>query len=166
MKSNIHYFVLLWLALVYTMMLGGGCYEQLNVTRKVISAPPQSLAMLQGPYGFNPIRFWILFRPLSLLLFAGALVLSWKREKRAYLLSAFALDVLVIVTTYAYFAPETGYITSLPFEQRIDPAAVERASRWGNLNWIRMAVMAAVSLLLIYCTRVLPATRTSDSAVA
>lgn len=80
-------FSLLALAFFYLIMLGGGNYEQINVTHVVASAPPKSFAMMQGSYGFNPVKFWVIFRPLTILLFIVALVFNWKiSEQRRKLL--------------------------------------------------------------------------------
>jgi hypothetical protein len=69
MNQNLAQGSLVALCLFYIIMLGGGNYEQLNVTSVVTAAPPKSLYMMQGEYGFSPIKFWVIFRPLTILLF-------------------------------------------------------------------------------------------------
>lgn len=148
--APLRYYLLMMLALCYAAMLGGGFYEQLNITHKVASAPPQSLAMLQGEYGFNPVRFWVMMRPATLLLFVISIVSHWKTPLRKNLLAAFGFDVLVIVATFGYFAPETGVIMSSPFSETVDPELLRVMQRWEKLNWLRMGAMAVVSLLLVH----------------
>lgn len=141
------------LTLSYLILLGGGNYEQLNITSTITSAPPQSLAMLQGPYGFTPFRFWVTFRPVTMVLFLLALAFNWKKSasRRKLILIALGIDVLVTLATYLYFAPETGAITSVPFDTTSTDFTLQaRAQLWKNLNWIRLLAFytAAVVLLL------------------
>ncbi|MEJ0031619.1 MAG: hypothetical protein WDO15_15140 [Bacteroidota bacterium] len=115
---------LIALALFYLIMLGGGNYEQLTITRLVTSAPPKSLYILQGPYGFRPMVFWAIFRPITILLFVITLVTNWNhtRKRRNLLLIAFGIDVLTTIATYTYFAPETGAIANAKY----DPSIVDQ----------------------------------------
>jgi hypothetical protein len=131
----------LLLILLYIMMTGGGVYEQLNVTRVVAEAPPRSLAMLQGPYGFNPVLFWITFRPITLLLIVAAAIVTFKTPARRLVLTAFFIDVCVILSTYLYFAPETGSILSVPYADNANPELSDRVTLWKNLNYIRLGAM-------------------------
>lgn len=145
--------ILFALTLLYLIMLGGGNYEHINVTPVITQAPPLSSAMLQGPYGFSPIRFWVTFRPLTILLFVAALAVHWKqsRQRRNLLLMAFLLDVLVTLATFLYFAPETGVITQYSASAtHVDAGLLNRALLWKNLNLLRLLTMygAAVILLL------------------
>ena len=142
--------ILICLTLLYIMMLGGGCYEQLTVTNLVTSAPPKSLYMLQGPFGFKPIIFWIIFRPITIILFLFAIVANWKYSRRKILLFAFGVDLIATIATFAYFAPETGAIVGATYHPDIvDPALFERAQLWKNLNWIRVAGFCVGSALLL-----------------
>lgn len=130
-------FTLLSLTLFYLIMLGGGNYEQLNVTSVVASAPPKSLAMIQGPYGFSPIAFWATFRPLTILFFILALIFNWNisPDRRKLLVIAFLIDIAVTIATFSYFAPETGVIATAPFDENlIDLSLQARAQQWQTNN--------------------------------
>lgn len=143
---------LLLLTLFYLIMLGGGNYEQLTITSLVSSAPPKSLAMLQGPYGFNPVKFWVTFRPLTILLFIVALFINWRVStfRRKLLLFAFGIDWAITLSTFLYFAPETSVITSVKFESTtIDEILLERMQLWKNLNWIRLGGFYIGAILLL-----------------
>jgi hypothetical protein len=149
MRNKFGGWLLLALTLPYIMMLGGGLYEQLNITAKIASAPPQSLAMMQGSYGFNPIKFWVLLRPITILLFLISLATLWKSNVRSWLLIAFSIDLLVTLSTYLYFAPETGFITSVPFSNTVDSVIQQRAQLWENLNWLRLSGFFVGSVFLL-----------------
>jgi hypothetical protein len=141
---------LVFLALLYIMMLGGGTYEQLTVTNLVTSAPPKSLYMLQGPFGFRPMIFWITFRPITIILFLFAIVSNWNYSRRKLLLFAFVIDLVTTIATFTYFAPETGVIAGATYHaDSIDPALLERARLWRNLNWIRVGGFCVGSVLLL-----------------
>jgi len=143
---------LISLALFYIIMLGGGNYEQLTVTNVVTSAPPKSLYMLQGPYGFKPVIFWIIFRPITILLFLLAIVANWNysRVRRKLLLVAFCVDVITTIATFTYFAPETGVIAGVAYQADIiDTVQLERAQLWRNLNWLRIGGFYVGGILLL-----------------
>jgi hypothetical protein len=143
---------LIVLALFYLIMLGGGNYEQLTITNLVTSAPPKSLYILQGPYGFKPIIFWVIFRPITLILFIIALVGNWNHTlgRRNLLLIAFGIDILTTIATFSYFAPETGVIAGAKYDPAIvDEIQLQRAQLWKNLNWIRLGGFYLGSLLIL-----------------
>lgn len=143
---------LILLALFFLIMLGGGNYEHMNVTTTVASAPPKSFAMMQGPYGFNPVKFWATFRPITILLFIVALITNWNfaLQRRKLILSSFVLDVAVITATILYFAPETEIFFKASFnENSIDNALLQSVQQWKNLNMVRLGAIYISSLLLL-----------------
>ncbi|MFN8342794.1 MAG: hypothetical protein U0V64_14115 [Cyclobacteriaceae bacterium] len=147
------------LAFCYLIELGGGNYEHINVTRIVSLEPPRTMAMLQGPFGFTPRYFWMLFHPLTTLFFVLALAFNWKAvpARRRLLVAAFTIHVLVSIATFAYFAPETGKIAAVPFSDTVDAAAQALARRWANLNLVRLlAYYLAAGCILLALNR--PAT--------
>lgn len=127
-------------------MVGGGAYEQMTVTKVLVSAPPDSFAMLQGEYKFSPVAFWAKLRPLTILLFVVALSANWQRQPtRNFLVVAFGLDLLVTTATFLYFAPEVG----LMLEDLNDPSLADRAHTWYRLNFLRLIMFYAVGALLL-----------------
>lgn len=142
---------LVLLCLFYIIMLGGGNYEQMNITKVIISAPPKSFAMLTGEYRFSPIAFWATFRPITILLFITALVLNWNVSpfKRKILIVSFSIDILVTIATFVYFAPEVGSMLASPMSGVVDPDLMERASLWHQLNYVRLGAFYLVAILLL-----------------
>lgn len=141
------------LVLFYIIMLGGGNYEHLNVTPVITSAPPKSLSMLQGPYGFNPVKFWATFRPLTILFFILAIIFNWKisNTRRKLLIISFIVDVAVTIATFTYFAPEAGVIASTTFDSTsIDTSLQERAQLWKDLNLVRLMAFYLVGIMLLF----------------
>lgn len=118
----------------------------------VASAPPKSLSVLQGPYGFNPVKFWGTFRPLTILLFTMALFSNWKYSpaRRRLLIIAFAIDLAVTAATFFYFAPETGVIAEVPFDMNeVNNDLYQRAQLWKDLNLMRLAAFYLAGILLL-----------------
>lgn len=140
------------LTLFFLILLGGGNYEAINVGRVIASAPPKSLAMLQGPYKFFPVPFWVLFHPLSELFFVFALIFNWKISpyRRKLLLYAISGAVLLHLATTFYFAPETGVIAEAPYSDTVDETLKSRAQLWVNLNYIRLGVQYVIAILLLF----------------
>jgi hypothetical protein len=145
---------LILLALFYLIMLGGGNYEHINISGVISSAPPKSFYILQGPFGFNPVKFWATFRPITILLFIIAIIFNWKHSafRRNGLVIAFVIDILITVATFSYFAPEIGAITSIPYVDSVDPSLAERTSRWTSLNLIRLGAFYIVSVMILVVT--------------
>jgi len=147
--ANISLFAL---TISFLILLGGGNYEAINVTPKLVSAPPRSLAMMQGPYGFFPVFFWIVFHPLTELLFILALILNWKVSpyRRRILIFAFAGTIVIRIVTVLYFAPETGVIAEAPFADVVDPALFERAQLWQSMNYVRLLAYYLIGVSLLF----------------
>lgn len=143
---------LILLTLFYIILLGGGNYEQLNVTTLVCSAPPKSLYMLQGPYGFKPMTFWVIFRPITILLFVFSLIANWNYsvKRRKILLGALLVDVIITIATFTYFAPQTAVIAGAQYDSSLlDEVQFQQAQLWKNLNWLRLGGFYAGGLLLL-----------------
>lgn len=152
MKKPFASATLIALSLFYLIMLGGGNYEHLNVTAKVIRDMPDSLAMMKGDYGFNPIRFWVIFRPLTILLFLIAIYLHWKADsiKRNALLFAFGIDCIITLSTFLYFAPETELLmNAVKNESLFNQNIAEKFQQWELLNKFRLAGFYIVGITLL-----------------
>lgn len=143
---------LILLTLFYLIMFGGGNYEHMNITTVVASAPPKSFAMMQGPYGLNPVKFWVTFRPVTILLFLIVIVSNWSfmAKRRKLIFAAFTLDVAVILATFLYFAPATEVFVSASYqENHINEALFQKAQLWKNLNILRLGAIYISSILLL-----------------
>jgi hypothetical protein len=151
MKSKLANISLICLTLSFLILLGGGNYEAINVTSVVAKAPPKSLSMLQGPYGFRPMWFWIIFHTLTEILFVIALIFNWRISlfRRRMILGCFAGLIIVRIMTRMYFAPETGVIASAPFSDSIDPVLQQRTQLWQSLNFLRLFAYYVIGVLLL-----------------
>lgn len=146
MKSRDFIYALACLS--FAVVIGGAVYEHLAVVPRWAMAPPASLAMFQGEYGLNPTAFWKPIHPITLLLFAASLVVSWKWERRKNILIATIGYVVVLVVTFAFFVPELIAITTTPYSAAINVDLAKRAQLWEMLSLVRLTFLIMLSLVL------------------
>ena len=132
----------------FTIMIGGAVYEHLNVVPQWSAAPPFSLQMFQGPYGLKPELFWMLIHPVNVGLFLLTLVLHWKTARKSTLTGVLALYLVILAITSVYFVPELISLISTPYSETVDPALVQRASRWETLSLVRLGGLLVMALWL------------------
>ena len=104
-------------------------------------------------------RFWAPLQAGSALALGTAWALNRNDPRRRPLLSlAGGLFLGGFAVTAAYFAPELFRLVRSGHQ--LGPAEVERRGRrWQNLNWGRLALMAATSVLAAVAAQKRPAPR-------
>ncbi len=135
--------------LSFAIVIGGAVYEHLAVVPRWTQALPESLSMFQGQYGLYPQAFWIPVHPVTLALFAMALIASWKTARRGNLLVAFIGYAIVLGITFVYFVPELIELTSTSFGRSIDAGLTNRAKLWETLSLVRLSLLIVLSLILL-----------------
>ncbi|HBS35482.1 MAG TPA: DUF1772 domain-containing protein [Parvularcula sp.] len=138
----------LWLAVLAAGPLVGAKLFDLIVLAGAWSAdPPRSLALL--PYGAAwPVDTGAFFIPSSAALFIaslGALLFGW-RTPWSYrwllcipALGIFAMLVLTVLVFWPMNAALWGHASGAPGQTLSDAEAASMASRWVQLDWIRIA---------------------------
>jgi hypothetical protein len=148
--------------LVYFLMNGAQLFETLVIVPKWTVSPPESFQLFKGKYGLDFKVFWIVIHSIHEITFLLAIIFCWQLEIRNWLLILFAVHFAVRVWTLAYFAP--NIIEFQQLANAVGPGTAtlsetdlfKRASRWRNLNYIRVGIFIAVSLgLLPLCVRLL-----------
>ena len=145
----------IWLfvtTLVYFMMNGAQLFETAVIVPKWTTSPPESFQLFKGKYGLDFKTFWIVTHSIHEITFILAIVFCWQLETiRNWLLVLFAIHFVVRVWTLLYFAP-----TIIAFQKLANTATPafdaelrQRAQRWKNLNYLRVAFFMAVSIGLI-----------------
>ena len=135
--------------LAFAIIIGGAVYEHLNVVPVWAAAPPVSLSMFQGEYGLKPETFWKFIHPVTLVLFAQALIVHWKSPRRKPILIAFIGYAAILAITAVFFVPELLSITSTSFATTIDPSLTRRASLWETLSLVRLGVLITLAVILL-----------------
>ncbi len=142
-----------WLAattLTYFLINGAAIFETATVVPAWTAAPPESLAVFHGEHGLDFTAFWIIAHTLHELTFLAAVAATWRLPAiRNRLLALLAVHVAARVWTVAYFAPTIIELQNLSAATGVDPALVERAELWQNLNYLRVAIFLAVSFALL-----------------
>ena len=135
---------------VYLVMNGAQLFETVLIVPSWTAAPPASLALFHGEYKLDFKTFWIAFHSLHEITFILVLVFSWKlRAVRRWLLVLLSVHLAVRVWTIAYFAPTVIAFQQMSPAFTVDPALVEQAAGWRNLNCLRVLLFCAVNLALI-----------------
>jgi len=133
-------------AISFITVIGGAVYEHLAFVPQWAAAPPTSLALLQGPYGMRPERFWMPIHPVTLLLMIAALVANWRTVRRRAMSMALGGYTLVLIITGIYFVPELLAITGTPYADTVDAGLQTRAARWETLSIVRLVFLVALAL--------------------
>jgi hypothetical protein len=132
-------------------VLGGVVYAHMVYFPVYLSALPDSAVIINGPYGMDDSRFWIMIHPLLVLSLLITLALNWKlKARRKLILLSFAVYAVVLVISRLYFIPELG-VFKHSAELGLSRAQWwARGQRWQHLSWLRGAVcyVAFVPLLL------------------
>jgi hypothetical protein len=76
------------------LQAGAQLFAVLVIVGTVTQAPPRSLAMYAGEYGYNSAPFWERVPPLILVLLLVALAANWRTPRRRFVLGAVLTYVL------------------------------------------------------------------------
>jgi len=141
----------IWLlitTLVYFLMNGAQIFETAAVVPKWSAAPPESLALISGPYGINLKAFWIIFHSIHEVTFLAALYFCWKIDPvRNWLLLLLGIHVAVRVWTLMYFAPNIIEFQKISTKDSIPlDDLIAKINLWRTLNYIRVAIFVGVSI--------------------
>jgi hypothetical protein len=136
------------------------------VVGTVTKAPPRSLAMYAGEYGYNSGPFWEVMPTVTLGLLLVALVGNWRTPRRRLVLAAIALFIAAGLFTVFIMGPVQEAVVGAGFSDAVDEALRAQAARWHMLDWASWALTLSVGLVLTasLAVRVPEATATRDAA--
>ena len=144
---------LLWLVTttaLYFLMNGAQIFETALIVPSWTASPPESLGIFQGNHRLDFKEFWIVFHSLHEVTFILALVFCWNIQGvRNWLLVLLSAHIGVRIWTIVYFAPTIFAFQQVPYVPGIDPDLVAKATRWRNLNCLRVAIFMAINLALL-----------------
>ena len=149
-KLNIRDITLMALILSCFLQIGAQLFAISIMASTIAEAPPRSLAILEGEYGYDSSAFWSTVPPITGLLFIVALIANWKTPRRALLLASFGLFLIAGVAAGVLLEPEFAAITAAGYSDRVDPALQSRAASWLAYDWAIWGISLAsgISLLL------------------
>lgn len=136
------------------------------VVATVTAAPPRSLAMYAGEYGYNSGPFWEVMPTVTLGLLLMALAGNWRTPRRRLLLSALALFIAAGLFTVFVMGPAQAAVVGVGYRDSVDEALRVQAARWHMLDWASwaLAFSSGIVLATALVVRVPDATDTRDAA--
>ena len=136
------------------------------VVGTVTEAPPRSLAMYAGEYGYNSGPFWEVMPTVTLALLLMALVGNWRTPRRRLLLAALSLFIAAGLFTVFVMGPAQEAVVRVGYSDAVDEALRAQAARWHLLDWSSWALTLSVGVVLAtsLAVRVPEATPRRDGA--
>ena len=145
------------------LQAGAQLFAVAVVVSTVTEAPPRSLAMYAGEYGYNSSPFWEVVPTVNLVILLVALLANWKTPRRRLVISAVGAFLLAGLFAVFVTGPLQAEVISAGFADSVDPALAVRAARWRVLDWASWALTLVPGVLLVIALAV-PSTEPSRSA--
>lgn len=150
MKYKLAFPALFMTVLLFSVLNGGGLYEEIIVSPVWSADLPSSLALIQQPSGLTLTDFWIPFHIGANIFLILALIFNWPSYKtRIYLLVVLGLYLLIRGATFTYFAPEIIDFEHTLASGMTDPELATRVERWITLSWVRTVAEVGIFILLL-----------------
>lgn len=130
------------------LQAGAQLFAVAVIVGTVTKAPPRSLAMYAGEYGYNSGPFWEMMPTVTLGLLLIALVGNWRTPRRRLLLAAVALFIAAGLFTVFIMGPAQDAVVRAGYHDAIDDALRVRAARWRMLDWASWALTLSVGVVL------------------
>ena len=132
------------------IQIGAQLFAVSMIARIVQSAPPRSLAILEGAYRYDSSAFWQTVPPITGVLFIAALVANWKTDRRKLLVGAFTLFLIGGAVAGFYLEPMFAEIQGVGYRDVVDPELQARAATWYACDWAvwSLGLVSGVALLI------------------
>ena len=127
---------------------GAQLFAVVVVVGTLTEAPPRSLAMLVGEYGYDSGPFWEVVPMVTSVLLFVALATNWKTPRRRLLLGAAVLFVVAGLFAAFVMEPVQADVVSARYSDALNEGLRARAAWWHTLDWISWALILVVGLLL------------------
>lgn len=139
------------------LQAGAQLFAVTVVVGTVTEAPPRSLAMYVGEYGYDSGPFWEVVPTVTLVLLIVALVVNWRTPRQRLVLGAAGAFFLAGLFAIFVMSPLQAEVISGGFADYVDPALAARAARWHAFDWISWVLTLVPGVLLVIAL-VLPPT--------
>lgn len=136
-------------SLSFCVIIGAAIYEHTALWPAAFSTPPRSLTVFQGPYALNAAMFWMPIHPVTFLLLVVALILSWKTERKKFVMITVAGYAAILLATFTFFVPELIDLTGTPYSETSDHSLQVRGNRWIVLSIVRAGVLIGLAITLL-----------------
>jgi len=148
------------------LQAGAQLFAVVVIVGTVTAAPPRSLAMYAGEYGYNSGPFWEVMPTVTLSVLLLALAGNWRTPRRRLLLAAVALFIAAGLFSVFVMGPAQAVVVGAGYSDTVDGALRIQAARWHALDWVSWALTLSTGVVLAasLAVRVTEATGTSSAA--
>lgn len=143
--TKIGNFSLLSLTSGLFIQLGAQLFAILVIVGTLVESPPESLAMLNGPYGYDSSLFWNFVPNVNFILFILATVFNWKNKHRNWILAALAFYFISGLCSIFISGP---LFTEL-INGELHDGISELAAKWYVTDWLIWLLSLTSGLLLM-----------------
>jgi hypothetical protein len=130
------------------LQVGAQLFAVVVVVATVTQAPPRSLAMLNGKYGYDSGPFWDVVPMVTGVLLLVAIATNWTTPRRRLLLGAAVAFIVAGMFAAFVMEPVKADVVSVAYSDIVDEALRARAAWWYTLDWISWALALVVGILL------------------
>lgn len=130
------------------LQAGAQLFAVAVVVGTVTEAPPRSLAMYAGEYGYDSGPFWEVMPTVTLALLLVALTGNWRTPRRRLLLAAVALFVAAGLFTVFVMGPAQEAVVAIGYRDAVDEGLRVQAAHWRTLDWASWALTLSVGVVL------------------
>jgi hypothetical protein len=130
------------------LQAGAQLFAVAVIVGTVTEAPPRSLAIYTGEYGYNSGPFWEIMPTITLVLLLAALATNWQTPRRRLVISAVGAFLVAGLFAAVVTGPLQAEIISAGFADSVDPTLATRAARWYALDWASWAMALVPGVLL------------------
>lgn len=130
------------------LQAGAQLFAVVVVVATVTEAPPRSLAMLAGNYGYDSAAFWNVMPTVTFALLLVSLATNWKTPRRRLILGAAVTFVGAGLFAAFVMGPVQAEVISAGYSDAVNEGLRARAAWWHTLDWISWAIGLVVGVLL------------------
>lgn len=141
---------------------GAQLFAVVVVVGTVTQAPPRSLAMFAGDYGYDSDAFWNVVPMVTSVTLLSALCFNWKTPRRRLLVGAGVTYVIAGLFAAFVLEPVQADVVSIGYSDAVDESLRSLAARWRTLDRFSCALALAVGLLASFALAV-PVSHRSDA---
>ena len=131
------------------IQVGAQLFAVVVMVGTLTQAPPRSLAMLGGEYGYDSSAFWNVVPMVTFVLLLAALATNWKTTRRRLLIGAVVGFVVAGVFAGVVMGPVQAEVLSVGYSDTVEESLRARAAWWHTLDWISWVLGLVVGLLLV-----------------
>ena len=130
------------------LQAGAQLFAVAVVVSTVTEAPPRSLAMYAGEYGYDSGPFWEVMPAVTLGLLVIALLGNWRTPRRPLLFTALVLFIAAGIFTVFIMGPAQEAVVGVGYSDAVDEALRGQAVPWHMLDWASWVLTLSVGVVL------------------